>query len=109
MGNEELYTPLNYLYLCLSVSEEIFTYTSEILTEAEQFLHDSKNSLILDKNKQTGVSNNYLKEDPATINVINDIKIELEPGVYNVPYKVIKTVGEEYQVVNRGREYHGCG
>ena len=87
------------------MSEEIFTYTSEILTEAEQFLHDSTHSLILDKNKQTGVSNNYLKEDPATVNVINDIKIELEPGVYNVPY----TVGEEYQVVNRGSEYHGCG
>ena len=35
-------------------------------------------------------------------------------GVYKVPYpsplgKFMKSVGEEYQVVKRGREYHGCG
>ena len=29
--------------------------------------------------------------------------------MYKVPYsKFIKSVGEEYQVVRRGREYHGC-
>ena len=27
--------------------------------------------------------------------------------MYKVPY--LKSVGEEYQVVKRGREYHGCG
>ena len=33
----------------------------------------------------------------------------LVTGVYKVPYlwKFIKTVGEEYQVVKMGREYHG--
>ena len=40
-------------------------------------------------------------------------------GVYKVPYppppldpgggKFVKSVGEEYQVVKRGRECHGCG
>ena len=37
-------------------------------------------------------------------------------GEYKVPYpppalggKFIKSVGEEYQVGKRGREYHGCG
>ena len=32
-------------------------------------------------------------------------------GMYKVPYpfgEFIKTVGEEYQVVKRGRKYHGC-
>ena len=35
-----------------------------------------------------------------------------EPGMYKGPYppwKFIKSVGEEYQVVKRKREYHGCG
>ena len=32
------------------------------------------------------------------------------PGVYKVPYSpLFKSVGEEYQVVKRGREFHGCG
>ena len=34
------------------------------------------------------------------------------PGVYKVPYppprKFMKSVGEEYQVMKRGREYHVC-
>ena len=33
-------------------------------------------------------------------------------GMYKIPYsrrKFFKWVGEEYQLVKRGREYHGCG
>ena len=29
--------------------------------------------------------------------------------MYKVPGKIIKSVGKEYQVVKKGREYHGCG
>ena len=39
-----------------------------------------------------------------------------QAGVHKVPHcpqggggELIKSVGEEYQVVKRGREYHGCG
>ena len=38
--------------------------------------------------------------------------MNLFKGVYKVPYpprEFIKSVGEEYQVVKRVREYHGCG
>ena len=38
----------------------------------------------------------------------NDIFILSFSGAYKVPYSFIKSVGEEYQVVKRGREYHGC-
>ena len=34
----------------------------------------------------------------------------VEAGVYKVPYyQFIKSGGEEYQAVKKGREYHGCG
>ena len=53
----------------------------------------------------------YLKRDESSIGAVYSV-INLDPGMYNVPHphpapwvKFIKSVGEEYQVVERGRLY----